>query len=171
MSKLKKLTITAMLVAIQIVLSRFLYIYTPGNLDRLSFGFVPAVLISYLLGPVYGGLSAVVADVLGMLLNSAGLAFNPIFTIIAGLKGVVFGLLLYKKELTLKRITLTFVLTTICFELGLTPIALMVYYGSAFKAVVIAKIPVQIFFCVVKIASIYLISKPLLKALDKYSEK
>lgn len=161
MTKLRKITLSAMLIAIQIIFSRFLFIYTPGNLDRLSLAFIPAALLGYFLGPLFSSLSAVCADILGMLLNSAGLSFNPMFTVIAALKGLAYGFLLYKKPLTFKRIALTFILTTIVFDLGLTPLALMIYFGKAFSVVVLAKIPVQIFFCIVKIVSFYAVSKPL----------
>lgn len=163
MSKLSKLTLASMLVAMQIIFSRFLYIYTPGNLDRLSFAFIPAALAGYYLGPVYSVLTAVCADILGMLINSAGATFTPMFTLIAALKGLTYALMFYNKNLTLKRISFTFILTTLIFDLGLTPIALMMLYGKTFYAVVIMKIPVQIFFCIVKIATFYILSKPLSK--------
>ena len=163
MSKISKLTVGAMLVALQIIFARFIYILTPGNLDRLSFSFIPDALAGFYLGPLYAALYGVCADILGMLLNSAGTTFTPLFTLIAALKGLSYGLFLHKKQLTLKRIICTFVFMTLVFDLGLTPIALMTLYGSSFKAVVIMKIPVQIVFCVVKIVSFYLISKPLSK--------
>ena len=163
MSKISKLTVGAMLVALQIIFARFIYILTPGNLDRLSFSFIPDALAGFYLGPLYAALYGVCADILGMLLNSAGTTFTPLFTLIAALKGLSYGLFLHKKQLTLKRIICTFIFMTLVFDLGLTPIALMTLYGSSFKAVVIMKIPVQIVFCVVKIVSFYLISKPLSK--------
>lgn len=161
MSKISKLTVGAMLVALQIIFVRFIYIMTPGNLDRLSFSFIADALAGIYLGPLYAMMYGVCADILGMLLNSGGTTFTPLFTLIAALKGLSYGLFLHKKELSLKRIIATFVFMTLVFDLGLTPIALMTLYGSSFQAVVIMKIPVQLIFCVVKIVTFYLVSKPL----------
>ncbi|MBR4879386.1 MAG: folate family ECF transporter S component [Clostridia bacterium] len=167
MSKLSKLTLGAMLVALQIIFVRFIYILTPGNLDRLSFSFIPDALAGCCLGPLYAMLYGVSADILGMLVNSAGTTFTPLFTLIAALKGLAYGLFFHKKQLTLKRIICTFIFMTLIFDLGLTPIALMTLYGKSFQAVVIMKIPVQIVFCVVKIVTFYVVSKPLSRLIKK----
>ena len=167
MSKVKQLSFCAMFVALNIICSRFLYVYTPGNLDRLSLAFVPAAMCGLMLGPVWSGLTAMSADVLGMLMNSAGLAFNPVFTIIAGVKGVLYGLLLYKKPLTFQRIVLVFVVTTLAVDFFLNPLALTMYYGRAFWAIVLAKLPVQAIFLVVKIAVFWILKKPIERVIEK----
>lgn len=167
MRKVKKLSYCAMFVAMEIICARLLYVYTPGNTDRLSLAFLPAALCGLMLGPVWSGLSAMASDVLGMLLNSAGLAFNPMFTLIAGVKGALYGVVLHKKPLTFGRIVACFVLTTLAVDLFLTPLALTVYFGKAFWVIFMAKLPVQAVFLVAKIAIFWIMKKPIEKIMEK----
>lgn len=73
MGKTKVLVMMALFVAMEVILTRFLSIQTPTI--RIGFGFVPIALSAILLGPWRGGLTAVLADLLGMLLFSKGMYF------------------------------------------------------------------------------------------------
>ena len=73
---------------------------------RLSFGEIPIMLAGILFGPFAGALTGIAADLLGYMINSAGLAYFPGFTLSAALIGFIPGLLLKnsEKELTLWRL-------------------------------------------------------------------
>ena len=84
----------AMLLALEIVLSRFLSIQTP--ITRIGFGFVPLVIAGILFGPVPAAIVAVLADILGALLFPIGACYPPL-TVTSLLVGLTYGFFLYKK--------------------------------------------------------------------------
>ena len=85
------MVVCAMLVAIQIVLVRFVSIQTPFL--RLSFGFLPLAMAGILFGPGYGCAVAAIADFLGATLIPTGGAFWPGFTIVTACSGLIYGAL------------------------------------------------------------------------------
>ena len=89
----KMLATLAMLLAIEIVLSRFLSIQTP--ITRIGFGFIPLVMAGILFGPIPAAIVAVLADVLGALLFPTG-AYYPPLTITSLLVGLTYGFFLHK---------------------------------------------------------------------------
>ena len=93
--RLLMLVLLAVLTAMEIVLSRFLSINT-WNL-KIGFSFVPVVVASMLYGPMGGACVAGLGDFLGATLFPIA-PFFPGYTLTAVLTGLVFGLLLYKKQ-------------------------------------------------------------------------
>ena len=87
----RTLTLTALLTALEIVLSRFLSISAWNT--KIGFAFVPVVIAALLLGPVWAGIAAALADFLGAVLFPVGPYF-PGFTLTAFLMGAVYGLFL-----------------------------------------------------------------------------
>ena len=85
----------AMLVAVEVVLSRFLSISTP--VTKIGFAFVPLAVCGMLFGPVWGGVAGGVADFIGAILFPIGPYF-PGFTLTNALHGVMFGLFLHRRE-------------------------------------------------------------------------
>ena len=83
---IRKLTYAALLVAMDIVLARYLAI--PLGYERLSLQFLPDGMAGILLGPVFGGMVTLGADLLGMLIQSGGLSINPLISVAAILRGV-----------------------------------------------------------------------------------
>ncbi|MCR5090764.1 MAG: folate family ECF transporter S component [Oscillospiraceae bacterium] len=97
MSKFSTRTLTslALLTALEIILSRFLSI-SAWNI-KIGFSFLPVVIAAMLFGPLAAGLVAALGDFIGALLFPIG-AYFPGFTLTAFLTGLVFGLLLHKKQ-------------------------------------------------------------------------
>ena len=85
----------AVLVAMEIVLSRFLSINTWSL--KIGFAFVPVAVAGMLYGPVQAGIIAAAADLIGAMLFPSG-PFFPGFTLTAFLGGVAYGLALHKKR-------------------------------------------------------------------------
>jgi len=112
----KRLVLTAMLIAIEIVLTRFLSIQTP--ILRISFGFLPITVIAILYGPVYAGIGAAIADLIGVMLFPTG-AFFPGFTLTAFLTGVTYGIFLYKRPKNLINICAAVLIVTMVLHLAL----------------------------------------------------
>ena len=59
----EKLVITAILIALEVILTRFVGISTP--MLRISFGFLPMVIVAMYYGPIWGGGAYALADILG----------------------------------------------------------------------------------------------------------
>ena len=89
----KKLITLSVLVAMDVVLTRFLSINAWNT--RIGFGFVPMVIAAMMYGPLSAGIVAALADFIGAILFPTGPYF-PGFTFSVFLMGIVFGLFLYK---------------------------------------------------------------------------
>lgn len=91
----RTLCVLGVLLALEIVLSRFLSI-SAWNI-KIGFSFVPIVLSAMLYGPLPAALVAALGDFLGALLFPVGPYF-PGFTLTAFLTGLTFGFFLYGKR-------------------------------------------------------------------------
>lgn len=85
------LAATASLVALSIVLTRYFSVLLFGNAMRLSIGTLPIVVAGFTLGPVFGGITGLLADILGQVIRSMGaphygiLLNNVLYGVIPGL--------------------------------------------------------------------------------------
>ena len=85
----RNLVMMALLVAIQIILARYLSIQS--EMFRISFETIPLALAGIWLGPASGAIVALVADILGTVLSGIGLYFPPLslgpvtFAVLCGL--------------------------------------------------------------------------------------
>lgn len=91
----KRLTTISLLIALEIVLSRFCSI-SAWNL-KIGFSFVPVVVAAILYGPLQAGIVGGVADFIGAILFPIGIYF-PGFTLTAFLTGIIFGIFLHKEQ-------------------------------------------------------------------------
>ncbi len=171
---LRRLVVTAMLIALQIVLARYLGITT--DLVKINFGFLPLTTIAALYGPLWGGCSFAMADVIGMLLNGGGKTYFFPFTISEFLYGVLYGLLLHKREKTLLNVTLAVVVTTLTLNLGLTPLwnvlYMKIFLGKSltYGAVWLTKVIPALIQAPIRIITIYMLWRYAGKAMTKYAK-
>ena len=118
MKKTRVMIFMALLISMEVVLTRFLSIQTP--IVRIGFGFLPIALSGIMFGPVIGGITAAIADALGvMLFPSVAGTYFPGFTLSAFLTGVIYGIMLYKKPKTILRIVLAVLLIRLFIDIGL----------------------------------------------------
>jgi len=90
------LTRMAMLVALNIILTRWLSLRVPmGGVEgiRIGFGELPVYFAGIFLGPAAGGIVGAVGDICGYFINPLG-AYMPHFTLAAALRGIIPGLVL-----------------------------------------------------------------------------
>lgn len=140
--KLKKISsrtiaLMGLLIALEIVLTRFLAFESP--LMRLSFSFIPLMLMGYLFGPWLAGLGGIVGDIGGMILFPKSMYF-PGFTLNAFLVPCIYGLFFYKKKITLRRNIIAQITITTVISLFLTPI----WLNILFKIPIIEMMPIRI---------------------------
>lgn len=129
MKKINVRTITAVgvLVAAHIVLSRFLSI-NAWNM-KIGFAFVPVFIAGWLYGPVSAMLVGGLGDFLGAILFPIGPYF-PGFTLSCALTGLIFGLLLHKKQ-SIPRVAAAVVADQFGISLGLTTYWIYLLYGAS----------------------------------------
>ena len=158
MNKLKNvyvLTVCALLVAIATVLGFFKLVVIP-ELIEIRFAFMPIGMSGMLFGPFIGGMVGALADVLGYLVNPTG-PFFPGFTIATAISGVIYGVFLYKKKVTIPRVMLAQAVESVVVSLLLNSLNLSILYGNGFIAVLTPKIIKAIALYPFKTALLYLV--------------
>lgn len=105
-SHTQKIVLIALLIAIEVLLTRILVIQIPPGaaIIRISFGFVCIAIIAMLYGPLFAGIAALIADLLGVLFLPTGGAFFPGFAISALIIGIIYGLFLHKQSVSFPRV-------------------------------------------------------------------
>lgn len=125
----------SMLIALEVVLSRFLSINT--QIVKIGFSFIPIVICAAAYGPLWAGVAAATADIIGALLFPIG-PFMPGITLDALLRGAVLGLAFYGLELKPKsvrfwiRISAVVVFNSLLFSLLLNSYWLSLIYSKGF---------------------------------------
>ena len=148
MSKLRTITLIAMLLAVSVVLS-FFTIQVSESL-RLGLGYLITATMGMLFGPVTAGIAAGVGDIVKYLIKPSG-AFFPGLTITAILVGVLYGMVFYHSRVTLVRAIVAKTLTNVLLNILLNTFWLSIMMGKGFWALVpsrviknIALLPVEI---------------------------
>lgn len=171
MSKTKKMILSALLLALTIVLSRFLSINT--SILSIGFGFVPLVLAGIWLGPKYAGIISGLADVIGALLFPFG-AFFIGYTISAIAKGVIYGLVLYKngEELTDKKLIIRLIiactLVVVLVQFLMNSLWIFITTDKAFVAILTARVTAEAIMIPVQIVTMFILIKALKPITKKY---
>ena len=91
MSKIKKIVLSSMLLAMLIILSRFISIKT--DILVISLSFIPIMMSAIWLGYKYSMLIALLGDLIGAILFPFGPYF-PGFTLSAAISGTIYGIFL-----------------------------------------------------------------------------
>lgn len=172
MSKNKKIILGALLLAMEIILSRFLSIKTP--ILTIGFSFVPAILCAIWLGPKWSILIAVLADLIGATLFPFGSFFIG-YTVTTAVAAVIYGFLLYKKEEDtytdkqfIVRMILAVVLVTFIANIGLNTLWLSITTGKAFMVLMVSRIVKELIMVPIKVILMLFLERVLRKPFNKY---
>ena len=153
----QRLVILGVLVAMEIVLSRFLSFSTWNT--KIGFGFVPVAAAAILLGPVEAAVCGGLADFLGALLFPIGPYF-PGFTLTAALTGLVFGLFFHKEQ-TPVRVAAAVLINQFVLGLLINSYWISLLYGSEFKVLLTTRVYQSLILTAVQIAGVLVLSKVL----------
>lgn len=160
----KKLVFLAILIAINVILTRYVSIRTP--VVRIGFNFIAVALTSAFFGPLTGGLANVVADIVGMLISPLG-DFFPGFTLSAFITGAVYGIFLHNKEITTKRIVGACAVNSLGVSLFLNTLWVHILSGADIRALLSVRIPQALFSFILHVIILRLILPSLLKQVKK----
>lgn len=158
---LKSLAMTAMLLAIAVVLGFYRLQLTESV--RVGFDFIANELTGMMFGPVVGGLMGGLADIVKYMVKPIG-AFFPGFTISGAIGGMIYGIILYKKPLSLKRVLVANGLNAVFVNMLLNTYWLTLLYGNAFMALLPARIIKQLIMYPIDVILFYTVAKILTKA-------
>ena len=173
-SKLKKIALSALLISLHIVITRYLSIQT--QFLRISFESIPLILAGMILGPRYAVIVGGIADLLGAtVFATSGAMFFPGFTLNAALIGCICGLLLYETP-DKPYSKLKFFLLLLCVEaiifgtvtVLLTPLWLSIMYNKAAQFIVAARIISKSIVVAIEIPLVFAIRLAIRPLLDKY---
>ena len=169
MKKIKKIIISALLLASAIVINRFLSINT--SILSIGFTFVPLMLAGIILGWKYSLLIAALTDLIGALLFPFGTYFVG-YTISSALTGLVYGLLLYRKDgfkLDKKfmiRLLIAILIVTIFINGGLNTLWLVITMKKAFLVILPTRVLKQLIMIPVMFVTMIALCKVLQKQLE-----
>ncbi|MGY0372374.1 folate family ECF transporter S component [Clostridium sp. JNZ J1-5] len=160
MNKINKIVYMGLLISLEIILTRFLSIQTP--IVRIGFGFLPIVAAGVMFGPILAGITAAIADVLGMLIFPQG-AYFPGFTLSAFIGGVVYGNLFYKKSATIIRSAIAVGIIIVFVDLVLNTYWLTFITGKAATALIIPRLTKSVIMFPIQTTLIYTLWKLIIR--------
>ena len=130
------LVFTGFMIALSVVLSKLVSINI--SFLRIGFGFLPIAVLAMMYGPYVAAIGYGVADLLGAWLFPTG-AFFPGFTLSAVLTGLIFGWVLYNKEVTFARALIASALVCLLVNLLLNTYWLTIIMGKGFKVLLASR--------------------------------
>lgn len=171
------LSVAAAMTALSVVFCRFVGFSPENSAFRFEFGFLPIAFVAELFGPLWSGISYLVADAIGSLFS--GYAPNPAIAACKLLTGAVMGFFfaqgIYKKRPSLLRIIIAFSLIAVFIDFLLMSPILMALYGwtadftfgmRAINAAINLPIRILSFYIIRKA-----MDKPLLEFMKRNSKK
>lgn len=146
-NKTNRMVVISMMLALEVILSTF-FTVNVGGIAKIGFGFLPIAMIAILYGPAWAGATYAVGDIIAYFIKPEGQYF-PGLTLTCFLTGILFGLLLYKKEISFPRSVITAAIVVLFMDLLLNTYWLSILYGQAF----IGLLPTRIVKCMLSFAA------------------
>ncbi|MBQ8611281.1 MAG: folate family ECF transporter S component [Oscillospiraceae bacterium] len=163
--KLRSICGAGMLTALNVVLDQFSVMLTPTL--RIGLGFLPASVCGWAYGPVMAGLLCAVSDVLTFVIKPRG-AFNPVWTLVAFVPGLIYGLVLYRKPVSLWRTALAKALETVLVRWGLNPLCMMLLLGEGgYWFYLSTRLVKNLLLLPLEVAAMYVVLKAMQRVLPK----
>ena len=146
----RNISMMGLLIALEIVLSRFLSISTPYT--KIGFAFVPVAIAGILLGPLGAGIVGALADFLGAVLFPIG-AYFPGFTLTAFLMGLCYGVFL-KENQKFWRVLAAVAVHQLVLSLLLNTLWLSIMNGAPYWPLMLSRVPQCVILFAVQLAVI-----------------
>lgn len=150
----RKITTIGMLIAAQVITGRFISISLP--IATIGFTFLPIAITGILYGPVWGGVSAVLGDLITALLGPYG--YFPPMGISALLTGMIYGFFLYRKTASIRRIFLCVLTESILISVFLQTFWLMLLTGKGYLVLLPVRILQNLITIPVSVICIWLVA-------------
>ncbi|MGL4799646.1 MAG: folate family ECF transporter S component [Cellulosilyticaceae bacterium] len=161
----KQLVFMAFLIALKVVLTRFLGIHI-GEFIRISFSFIATAIMAVYFGPLLTGVGCGIADALGAILFPRGAYFFG-FTLSAMIIGLIYGMFLYKKHFSWWRIIVIKVLVLVLITAGLNSMWLAMLSGKGYMPLMIARVTEGLIMLPIEVMMLGMVQKYLIPQLKK----
>ncbi|MDD6919907.1 MAG: folate family ECF transporter S component [Eubacteriales bacterium] len=148
----QRMIIMGLLIALEIILTRFLSIQLP--IVRIGLGFLPVAICAMMYGPIWSGVCYAIGDVLGMMLFPSPQGYFPGFTLSAFVTGVIFGIFLYNKEVKFVNAFLASFVSLLIVTVFMNTLWLNMLVGKAFLVLLPPRLLEAAFMLVVEIIMI-----------------
>lgn len=160
-----KITRISLLIALEIVLSRFLSISTP--ITKIGFAFIPLSMIGMLYGPVYGCVAGALCDFIGAILFPIG-AYFPGYTLTAALSGATYGYFLRDGGAkSTAKVAAATVIINIVYHLGINTYWTTLFTGKGYLALLPTRMISNVVLIPLQIVMIKMAYKMMVERLDK----
>lgn len=150
---IKQMCVIGMLIALTVVLGMYCTIRI-GTGIKISLKFVSVYILSAFFGPVWGGISCVISDILAYFVNPVA-AFLPQITFSEFLYGFTDGIFYYRRKTFGKnmilRIILCVMIETVFINIFLTSYFLTSVMGLGYKELILMRLPAALLTLAVKI--------------------
>lgn len=107
----RSLVISGLLLAVAVAIRSLALDITPDI--RISFAYLPILIIGAMYGPVVCLSANFMLDFLGVILNPRGGAYFPPLALVPVIAGIIYGVILYKKEINLIRLAVSRILVVV----------------------------------------------------------
>ena len=153
------------MLAVEIVLSRFLSISTP--ITKIGFAFIPLSVIGMMYGPLYGGIAGALCDFIGAILFPIG-AYFPGYTLTAALSGATYGFFLRNGGAkSWVKVTVASVIINIVYHLGINTYWTTLFTGKGYLALLPTRVFSNVVLLPVEIIVIMIMYKLLVSRIEK----
>ncbi len=132
MTSVYSLCMLAMLLALRVIVGIFANstMAVFGNMLKISINFLPIAVAAILFGPMGAALVGGLGDILSFFINpSSGGAYFPGFTLNGILTGLILGIFLYKNNVSLKTVLISWTINVVFVEVLLSGYWLYFIYG------------------------------------------
>jgi len=162
---LTKVTRIGLLIAVEIVLSRFLSISTP--IAKIGFAFIPLSVIGMMYGPLYGGIAGALCDFIGAILFPIG-AYFPGYTLTAFLSGATYGLFLQNGGAkSFAKVTAASLIINLVYHLGINTYWTTLFTGKGYLALLPTRVFSNVVLMPMEIVVIMITYKFLVERIEK----
>ncbi len=151
----KVLVIMALLIAMEVILNRFLSV-NAWNI-KIGFSFIPVVFAAMFFGPIHAALVGGLGDLIGAVLFPIG-AYFPGFTLSAALMGLIWGFFL-RKDPSIVKIAIPTLINQFIIGLVVNTFWISFLYGSPYGPLFLTRIFQAVILSIVQIAVTYLMGK------------
>lgn len=137
-SRLHTVVMCGLLAALAVILGYAATIEL-GPYIKVGFSGIPNRVVDFLFGPVVGGIFGGMLDILKFIIKPSG-TFFPGFTFDAMLGGVIYGAFLYRKKITIGRVTAAGFMVKLIVNCGFNTLWISMLYGKAFMVLLPARV-------------------------------
>ncbi len=173
--RVRNICLLAMLTAITAVLAVF-YTIRIGAAIKIPLKFISVFVTGALFGPIWGGISAAIGDILNVFLAPSG-PWLPLLTLVEFINGFIYGLFFYNKEFSGKKyVTRVFICSILLYIIDFYfTTSILIHYGiiilpSKIGFAYLGRWPASVIKGVMNIAILLILSRPL-KMLKKEVNK